>query len=58
MTEGESPDPRAKYRQLPPVVNPADTVESVDASVDLGDDVDPNEGARPYLRMILGPQIG
>lgn len=55
MAEAESPDPRAKYRELPPVVKPSDTVESVDTTVDSTDDTDVNEGARPYLRSILGP---
>lgn len=55
MTGHEPPDPRAKYRKLPPAVNAADAVESVDADVDRTDQADVNAGAGPYLRMMLGP---
>lgn len=55
MSEPESPDPRAKYRELPPTVKAGDTVESVDTTVGPTGDTDVSEGARPYLRSILGP---
>jgi hypothetical protein len=57
MTGHEPPDPRAKYRTLPPAVNPADAVESVDADVDRADGTDVDNGARPYLRIMLGPWV-
>ena len=50
-------DKRAKYRTLPPPVDPVKTVESADTTVDDIEDnsVDMNQGAGPYLRTILGP---
>ena len=50
-------DPRAKYRQLPPAINPDELIETVDASEDLELPPDPNEGAAPYLRVTWGPWI-
>jgi hypothetical protein len=56
-------DKRAKYRHLPPTIDPADTadtVASVDtdrAAVENSDGWDPNEGAGPYLRAVWGPWV-
>jgi hypothetical protein len=51
-------DPRVKYRQLPPPVDPEDTIASVEPTDDL-DDAPPdlNDGAAPYLRVTWGPWI-
>lgn len=51
-------DPRAKYRRLPPIIDPEDMVETVDASEDNETPRDPNEGAGPYLRITWGPSVG
>lgn len=50
-------DPRAKYRQLPPVTDSDDLVETVDSSDDTELAPDVNEGAAPYLRATWGPWI-
>lgn len=57
MSEPGTPDPRAKYRELPATVRAADTVESVDTTADSTGDTDVNDGARPYLRSMLGPWV-
>lgn len=58
MSNDDTNDPRAKYRHLPPAIKPEDIYETVDTSSPSGDEVDENEGARPYLRNILGPNVG
>ncbi|MCT7657222.1 hypothetical protein [Mycobacterium deserti] len=48
------PDPREKYRQLPPSVDSEDLVMEVDAElaeVEQAGRPDANSGAEPYLRI-------
>ena len=51
-------DPRAKYRRLPPIIDPEDMVETVDASEDNETPRDLNEGAGPYVRIRWGRSGG
>lgn len=50
-------DPRARYRQLPPVTDPDDLIETVDTDDEVDLPPDPNEGAAPYLRVTWGPWV-
>jgi hypothetical protein len=50
-------DPRAKYRQLPPVTDPDDFIETVDPDDEAETPPDMNEGAAPYLRVTWGPWV-
>jgi len=57
MDSNASSDPRAKYRTLPAAVQISDTVESVDGSSELADDLDANVGAKPYMQIIMGSWV-
>lgn len=50
-------DPRAKYRQLPPVTDPDDFIETVDPDDDADTPLEMNDGAAPYLRVTWGPWV-